>query len=238
MAIFSIKEQNKFKKQGKKGCQSCGEVKSTQYFYIGKDNRIRSKCIVCSKQEQKTFREENPEVLRQRWKNWRDNNVEHRKQYNKKYREENVEQRRQSRKQYYQKNREQEIKNNIERQKQRLQTDELFKIKEQYRAVMKSAFRRMGWSKTTKTQEIVGCSWETFKTHIENQFQEGMTWDNHGFGEGHWNYDHITPISTAKTEEDIIKLNHYTNFQPLWAEDNLKKSDKISEEWGNVSPVI
>ena len=50
-----------------------------------------------------------------------------------------------------------------------------------------------------------------------------MNWDNRG----EWHYDHIIPISNAKTEEEVNKLNHYTNFQPLWAKDNRFKSSKI-----------
>jgi hypothetical protein len=50
-----------------------------------------------------------------------------------------------------------------------------------------------------------------------------MTWDNHG----EWHIDHIIPISSGKTEDEVLKLCHYTNLQPLWKEDNLKKSDKI-----------
>ena len=50
-----------------------------------------------------------------------------------------------------------------------------------------------------------------------------MTLENHG----EWHLDHIIPLAIAKTEEEIIKLNHYTNFQPLWAIDNLKKGAKI-----------
>ena len=50
-----------------------------------------------------------------------------------------------------------------------------------------------------------------------------MSWENHG----KWHIDHIIPLSTANTEEDILNLCHYTNLQPLWAEDNIKKSNKI-----------
>ena len=49
-----------------------------------------------------------------------------------------------------------------------------------------------------------------------------MRWDNHG----EWHMDHIKPISLAKTENEILELNHYTNFQPLWANENLSKSNK------------
>ena len=50
-----------------------------------------------------------------------------------------------------------------------------------------------------------------------------MSWENMG----KWHIDHIIPLSTAITEEDVIRLCHYTNLQPLWAEDNLKKSNKL-----------
>ena len=83
--------------------------------------------------------------------------------------------------------------------------------------------KNQGYTKRSKTFDILGVDFDTFKKHIERQFTKGMTWNNHG----EWHYDHIIPISSAKTEEEVIKLNHYTNFQPLWAEDNLRKSNKI-----------
>ena len=49
-----------------------------------------------------------------------------------------------------------------------------------------------------------------------------MNWEN----TGKWHLYHTKPLKLAETEEDVIKLNHYTNFQPLWAEDNLKKGSK------------
>ncbi len=57
----------------------------------------------------------------------------------------------------------------------------------------------------------------------EEKFIEGMSWDNHG----EWHIDHITPISYAKTEEDVLKLNHFSNFQPLWEFDNLSKGNRF-----------
>ena len=61
-------------------------------------------------------------------------------------------------------------------------------------------------------------------SYISEQFEEGMTLDNHG----EWHLDHKVPVATAETEEDIIRLNHYTNFQPLWAEDNQSKGAKLN----------
>lgn len=85
--------------------------------------------------------------------------------------------------------------------------------------------------KNTRTNEIVGCTIDELKTHIQNQFQEGMNWENWSqFG---WHLDHIIPISSANNEEEMYKLCHYTNLQPLWWRDNLEKRDKIIENTNN-----
>ena len=81
--------------------------------------------------------------------------------------------------------------------------------------------RYMLGEKSKRTQEIVGCTFEELKIYIENQFTEGMSWDNYGI-DG-WHVDHIKPLAVANSQEEIISLNHYTNLQPLWALDNLKK---------------
>jgi len=86
------------------------------------------------------------------------------------------------------------------------------------------SIRNKGYTKKSKTYEILGCTFEEFKLHIESQFTNKMSWDNRS----EWHLDHIIPISSAKTEEEVIKLNHYTNFQPLWAIDNLRKGNKIN----------
>ena len=60
---------------------------------------------------------------------------------------------------------------------------------------------------------------------MESQFTDGMTWDN--WGKYGWHVDHKVPLSSAKTPDELIKLCHYTNLQPLWAKDNLSKGAKI-----------
>jgi len=65
----------------------------------------------------------------------------------------------------------------------------------------------------------------TFLRHLESQFADGMTFKNHG----EWHIDHIKPLFLAKTEEDVIKLSHYTNLQPLWATENRKKRSKYEQ---------
>ena len=81
------------------------------------------------------------------------------------------------------------------------------------------AFKRNGYTKKSKSIDIIGCSFEEFQEHLESKFESWMTWENKGIYNGELNYgwdiDHIIPLSSAKTEEDVIKLNHYTNLQPL-----------------------
>jgi hypothetical protein len=106
------------------------------------------------------------------------------------------------------------------------QTNPTYKFKEQIRSNITNSFKRACkgiFRKKTKTQDILGCGFEFFIYYIQSQFTKGMTLENHG----EWHLDHIIPISSAETEEDIMLLNHYTNFQPLWWYDNLKKGAKI-----------
>jgi hypothetical protein len=71
----------------------------------------------------------------------------------------------------------------------------------------------------------IGCGWDCLKKHLENQFQEGMTWENYGlFG---WHVDHRVPLASASTIEDLLPLLHFKNLQPLWARDNLSKGHRF-----------
>lgn len=107
-------------------------------------------------------------------------------------------------------------------QKYKYNSDPMYKLK---RLVRGATHRYIKGSKSKHTEEIIGCSWEELKEHLESNFSIGMTWENHG----EWHIDHIVPLSTAKTEEEIYKLNHYTNLQPLWAKDNLQKGNRYAK---------
>lgn len=108
---------------------------------------------------------------------------------------------------------------------ERMKNDVLFSIKIKIRWRIKTIFNKNGYTKKSKTSEILGIDYLGFKEYIENQFKEGMSWSNHGL----WHLDHKVPLSWAKSEEEIIELNHYTNFQPLWANENLTKGNKYSD---------
>lgn len=85
-----------------------------------------------------------------------------------------------------------------------------------------------GKQKQSKTMYYIGCSIEELWLYLESKFQQGMTRENYG----EWHVDHIIPISsfdfTTDTENTLKKCWHYTNLQPLWAEDNLSKGKRKS----------
>lgn len=101
--------------------------------------------------------------------------------------------------------------------------DPLYKLNFTLRSRIYTALKRKSWRKGGRTEQLLGADYKTVKKYIEGLFKDGMTWENHG----KWHIDHIVPLASAKTEEEIKKLFHYTNLQPLWAEENLKKHDKM-----------
>jgi hypothetical protein len=106
----------------------------------------------------------------------------------------------------------------------RLKTDPLFKLTHNLRNLIRNSIKNQGYKKTTKTAAILGCDYEFFHLYMELQFKPGMSWENHG----EWHIDHKKPISWAKTKEEVIKLNHYTNLQPLWAVENIQKGNRYA----------
>jgi hypothetical protein len=105
------------------------------------------------------------------------------------------------------------------RDKERRESDPLFKLTKNIRTALRNSLKRKGYIKNSRTEEILGCSFDEFKSHLENQFESWMSWDNYGLYNGlysyGWDIDHITKLSSGKTESEIISLNHYTNLQPL-----------------------
>jgi hypothetical protein len=110
-----------------------------------------------------------------------------------------------------------------EYRKKRRSNDHLYSLIYRVRARTGSAFRDNGYGKTSKTNEIIGCSWEFLYSHIESQFTKGMSWKNRSL----WHIDHIIPLSSANTEEEIKQLSHFSNLRPLWASDNISKKDRV-----------
>lgn len=171
------------------------------------------------KEYQKTYYEKNRDKIIEYNKARYKNNKEKILDYRRKYYEDNKEELYKKQKEYRNKHR--ENRNKLEKNKR--DNNNIYKLSINIRTLIAKTIRDKGLTKSTKTEEILGCTIEEFITYIQSKFQKGMTLGNHG----EWHIDHIIPVSNAKTEEELIKLNHYTNLQPLWAKDNLKKRNKI-----------
>jgi len=93
------------------------------------------------------------------------------------------------------------------------------------RSIVRTAFKNKGLKKDTKTEALLGCSFENLKNHIESLFSEGMTWDNYGCENGKWVVDHIKPICSFNlmNENDKFACFNYKNLRPLWHVDNMSK---------------
>lgn len=166
-------------------------------------------------------------------------NEEHRKEksiYNKRYndrhREERIEKQRQYRKENKEKEKEYKDKNkekmatyHKQYQKQRMANDDLYNFKQTIRSTINQSFKRRKLSKKHKTEEIVCCSLEQLKEYLYKTFFENYGYEYDGKEDVH--IDHIIPLVTANTEEEVIKLCHYTNLQLLKAKDNLEKGCKM-----------
>ena len=200
-------------------CNCCKIEKDINDYHNHKkfiDNKHPT-CKECVKTQSKKYYTRNREIISLKGKEIR-KTEDHILKRNK-YLTENKEKIRETNKEYKLKRRELiliEKKDYYNRKK----NDPIFALTKRLRA---GIYRSLRGTKLKASLDILGCTQEEFKTHIENQFTEGMSWNR--LGEIH--IDHIIPISFAETIDDLYKLNYYTNLQPLWAKDNLVKYNKI-----------
>jgi hypothetical protein len=182
-----------------KKCSICCVHKSLEDFYKNTSSKDSkmSFCKLCDKLKRKKYYAKNA-----------NNIIEKAKTYNQTYINKN---RQTISRRYFQK---------------RYNNDALFKIRCLVRNNANRAFRYLLKERNTPSLKLLGCNnWNVLKIYLEKQFQKGMTWNNHG--PNGWHIDHIVPLSSAKTPKQIIELCHYTNLQPLWAKENLQKSNKL-----------
>ena len=210
------------------------------------NDKVKEQVREIKKEYSKNYREQNPDKIKIQQINYKKNNLDKIKEINKKYIKENKEIRNEYSKEYYYNNKEyyknknKEYRNNNKDKireyqkkytKERKQSDSLFKLKILLRISFNQAFKRNNYTKKSKTQEILGCSFEEFKNYLESKFESWMNWDNHGLYDGTkdygWDIDHMIPLTSAITEEDVIRLNHHTNLQPLCSKINrdIKKGN-------------
>jgi hypothetical protein len=193
-------------------CNKCKEEKEVCEFYknLYSKDKLRSNCKVCQNKNSTNWRLNNKEKYKYIQKKFIENNPGISYEYSKKWNNKNKNRVRNYQSEYY---------------KNRYNQDILFKLKTNYRNRLKDIFRDYGYVKNNRSIDYLGCDIKFLKEYLESKFTDGMTWDNKGFYG--WHIDHIIPISSAKNEEEIYKLCHYTNLQPLWSKDNMSKGSKL-----------
>ena len=204
-----------------KKCSICKSERELNNFYKKSSSKdgFRSECKYCSNIKSRSYKKNyyhrNKEKL----------DKEHIKIYLRKYKESNKESNKVYLKIYREDNKEKINLWRINYRNNKFISDPIYKLSHNIRSLISTYIKKMGYTKSERTESILGCSFDEFKKYIESQFQEGMSWENHG----DWHLDHKIPVSWAETEEKVYELNHYTNFQPLWAKDNLSKGNKWSD---------
>jgi len=165
---------------------------------------IRNYCKKCQRDMNKKYVEKLGDELKERKKIWSEKNSEKVKEYRKKT---------------YEKHGKRLSK--IRYEKVKSDSTEYLKVlmRRRIRAILKSKNLR----RRLPSETLVGCSYSELKIYLESKFENGMSWEN----QGSWHIDHIIPLSSANTESEIYKLCYFTNLQPLWAEDNLKKGNRL-----------
>jgi hypothetical protein len=188
-----------------KTCNRCNIEKELFEFNKNSSSKdgLRHYCRDCQKQMALNYSEKKGDELKEKKRLWKLNNPDKVKEsYKKSYAKYG--------------------KIHSKKTSDRYKNDSIYRLKQLLRKRLRDILRSKQIHKKVHTLDILGCSPSYLKEHLEHQFKEGMNWDN----QGKWHIDHIIPLSSGNTEEEIIKLCHYTNLQPLWAIDNMKKGSK------------
>jgi transposase-like protein len=191
--ISDFSNNKRFEDNKNPTCKECDKMRSLKYYYSNKE--------LVKLKTKEYIKSEKYKLTREKYLK---ENREEINRVNKLYKLNNREKVLQDKREYY----------------QRKKNDPIFALTKRLR---QGIYRSIRGVKLRSSLDILGCTEEKFKIHIENQFTDDMSWDR--LNEIH--IDHIIPISSAETLEDVYRLNHYTNLQPLWARDNIQKYNKI-----------
>ncbi len=175
-------------------CIVCNINKTFSEYHKNKRNKygFQYKCKICTRQYKINYDNSNKNKI---------------KEYGKKY---------------YEDNRSKIINHNTNYYNDKIKNDLIFKFKNNIRALIRNSINYKGYSKTTRTYEILGCDYNALLNHL-NDNKYGFKYQDNIY-----DIDHITPLSSAKTEEEVVALNHYTNLQLLPSEFNRYiKKDKV-----------
>lgn len=207
-------------KDGLQVCSKCKRALPKDQFWV--DKRLKrgtlSQCKECMSKRYAGWVKRKPEVRKKIDRKWR---AAHRTELNTRTRE------------YYRANKPRITEQAKHYLRKRRATEPLYRVKQGLRARLSQALK--GNIKAATTMQLVGCTIEELKAHLESLFSPGMSWDNYG-AQG-WHIDHIMPCSSFDLLNPAQQAEcfHYTNLQPLWAKDNLMKSDRSPDEWAGIS---
>lgn len=197
-----------------KACTKCGEIKDVSLFF--KDASSKSgftyQCKDCIKAVQFLSR---------------DKTKIYKKEWSKVYHLNNQEKNRKKSSLWAKNNKERLNARQRAYQTHKRKTDPIWRCAKNIRNLVGGTFSRAcegRFKKKSRTAEILGCTLDEFRLHIESQFTPGMSWEIRG----QIHIDHIIPICSAKTEEELLRLNHFSNLRPLWAWENQSKGGRYS----------
>jgi hypothetical protein len=214
-----------------KVCSTCKEDKEITHYTTDKHKKdgLKINCKDCCKVYYDTYRQKNIDKEKNRVNKYNREKRKIDKEVLKKYKHE-----------HYLKNRDVILAKNLNYRlinKDKLHKSRMSNIsnrlKETISDSIRAVLRKRGHIKSNRTHEIIGLSPIEFKIYIESKFEPWMSWENWGKYNGELNYgwdlDHIIPVSSAITESDVYRLNHYSNLRPLCSYVNRYiKADKLS----------
>lgn len=233
-------------------CKKCNIEKELNQYRIQKSNgkeRYCSWCRTCEKEYLSNYDKtsnKRKEYKKQYRKNYQQKNSEKLKEYHKKHYQEHKEEIKEKYIQinliepYWKKDWYKEYRRSPEYKEyrknyfaSRIKTDKDFALKVKLRKLICRSFRENNFNKNKKTLEIIGCNFEYFHNYLLQTFKNNYGYEYDGIEKVH--IDHIIPLATAKTEQDIIRLCHYTNLQLLKEKDNLRKNDSLNYKIENLT---
>lgn len=226
-----------------KQCSKCSATKPIKEF-----PKKGAVCLECRRAADRKYYTKNKDKVKARAKTYyttnRDDilankNRDRLREYNKQYRKQNADKIRKYNKEYKAANRDniaawktiyrRENKDKInEYQRSRINSSPFLKAQKAVRNRLNELIRLRNFEKKFSFYEYIGCSPEEFQAYIESQFTKDMSWGNYGKV---WHIDHIIPLGSANSLDQLYELSHYTNLQPLVAADNLSKNDTVPLCW-------
>jgi hypothetical protein len=180
------------------------KYEKSKEYYKAKSSENHAKNRERNNKRNAEYQRKNAEILKQKHNEYRANNRERARRWQKRYSAANHS----------------KINDSL---RERRRNDPFRRLRDAIRGSIRAY---LGSKKTRRgsTFEIVGCTPDFLRGHLEKQFKDGMTWENYG---PYWHVDHRIPLASGNSPEEIMGLSHWTNLQPLTAFENISKGAKI-----------